>query len=454
MLAREGMMRHWGLKSWRKVALPLAVVSLVSAIGIGWGSPHASGAAGGEGDPEVSTQGVTFVLAPTGDDNFQPGNACNATSLGQTRCTAAIASIDDHQPSDISYSSSACPAQTNNQLGLQGIALQDANNLQDCTASPFLPSAGGQTMIHDFPGATCFPGPCLLFMVIHQEDGDFNAPGNCSAAFYLTGPCTIAIVNTEGHSGGDQIGFSDQKCPFLSAAPFPPFTDIHDSCTNLPFRPADMTLDLPHNATPAPSVRAVHSPEVASQALTMVISPVGQWTFDPPNACSIVGLKPLNRCTAAIVDVPEGGGDIDYSNTKCNLDLSGPQDACTAAPYTNSRGNTAIHDYPRGTLCLAPLPEAQPNMTEVGCRIYIMLTRTDGDLNPGGFCSSFTNISSPCALGVVETDNRHEGDDVSLSHDTCPSLTGIDITGDCTSPAYLPIDGIRVTLPEDPTLGN
>src|SRR5258708_6343044 len=101
------MMRNWGLKSWRRIALPLAVVSLGSAVGIGWGTSHASGGtAGGESDPEVSTQGVTFVLAPTGDDNFQPGNACAATSLGQTRCTAAIMAVD-HQPADINYSSTA-----------------------------------------------------------------------------------------------------------------------------------------------------------------------------------------------------------------------------------------------------------------------------------------------------------------------------------------------------------
>ncbi len=446
-------MRHWGLKSWRMAALPLAVVSLVTAVGIGWGSPHAAGSAGGEGDPEVSMQGVTFVLAPTGDDNFQPGNACAATSLGQTRCTAAIFAVD-HQPADIHYSSDACPAQTNNQLGLQGIALKDPSTLDPCTAAAFLPSAGGDTAIHDFPGASCFPGPCKLFRVTNHHDGDFNAPGNCSAAFYLTGPCMVAVIDTEGHGGGDQISFADSKCPFLSASPFPPFGDIKDPCTNLPFKPADMTLNLPSSATPAPPVNPVHSPEVASQTLTMVITPNGQWTFDPPNACGIVGLKPLNRCTAAILDVPEGGGDISYSNTKCNLDLSGPQDACTAAPFTNSRGNTAIHNYPAGTLCLAPLPEVQPNMNETSCRIYVMLTRTDGDLNPGGLCSSFTNLSSPCALGVVETDNRHEGDVVDLSTNTCPSLTGIDITGDCTSPAYLPIPDIKVTLPEDPTLGN
>jgi hypothetical protein len=446
------MMRNWGLKSWRRIALPLAVVSLVSAVGIGWANTHASGSAGGDGDPEVSAQGVTFVLAPTGDDNFQPGNACAATSLGQNRCTAAVFTVD-HQPADISYSSTACAAQTNDQLGLQGISLKEPSSLEACTASAFLPSAGGETAIKDFPGASCFPGPCLLFMVIHQHDGDFNAPGLCSAAFYLTGPCTVAVVSTEGHGGADTISFSDSKCPFHSGAVLPPIGDISESCTNLPFKPADMTLQLPHSATPAPPMNPVHSPEVAIQALTMVITPNGQWTFDPPNACGIVGLKPVNRCTAAILEVPEGGGDINYSNTKCNLDLSGPQDPCVAAPFTNSRGNTAIHDYPAGTLCLAPLPEQQPNMTETSCRIYVMLTREDGDLNAGGLCSGFTNISSPCALGVVDTSGRHEGDVVELSGDACPT-TGIDITGDCTSPAYLPIPGIKVTLPEDPTLGN
>jgi hypothetical protein len=446
------MMTHWGLKSWRRAALPLAVVSLVSAVGIGWGSSHASGSAGGDGDPEVSAQGVTFVLAPTGDDNFQPGNSCSATSLGQNRCTAAIFTTEK-VPHDITYSSNACPAQTNTQLGLQGIALKDPVNLDPCTAAAFLPSAGGETAVKDFPGASCFPGPCKLFMVVHQHDGDFNAPGLCAAAFYLTGPCTVAVVNTDGHRGGDDISFSDSKCPFNSGAVLPPIGDISESCTNLPFKPADMTLHLPHNATPAPPANPIHSPEVFNQALTMVITPNGQWTFDPPNACSIVGLKPVNRCTAAILNVPEGGGDITYSNTKCTLDLSGPQDACVAAPFTLSRGTTAIHNYPAGTLCLAPLPEVQPNSTEVGCRIYVMLTRQDGDLNAGGLCSSFTNLSSPCALGVVDTSGRHEGDVVNLSNDTCP-VTGIDITGDCTSPAYLPIPDIRVTLPEDPTLGN
>jgi hypothetical protein len=451
MLAREGMMRHWGLKSWRWAALPLAVVSLVSAVGIGWGTSHASGSTG-VGDPEVGAQGVTYVLAPTGDDNFQPGNACAATSLGQNRCTAAIFDTAK-QPADITYSSDVCPAQTNTQLGLQGIALKDPGNLSPCTAAAFLPSAGGELAVKDFPGASCFPGPCRLFMVIHQRDGDFNAPGLCSAAFYLTSPCTVAVVGTEGHTGGDTIGFSSSSCPENSNLSLPPIGDINGSCTNLPFKPADMVMQLPRNATPAPPSNPIHSPEVVNQALTLVITPNGQWTFDPPNACSIVGLKPVNRCTAAILDVPEGGGDISYSNTRCTLDLSGPQDACVAAPYTVSMGNTAIHNYPAGTLCLAALPEVQPNSTEVGCRIYVMLTRVDGDLNPGGLCSSFTNISSPCALGVVDTSGRHEGDVVGLSTDTCP-VNGIDINGDCTSPAYLPIPDIRVTLPVDPTLGN
>ncbi|HEY2706342.1 MAG TPA: hypothetical protein VGL20_21880 [Candidatus Dormibacteraeota bacterium] len=445
-------MTNWGFTSWRRAALPLAVVSLVSAIGFGLGGSHAAGSAAGVGDPEVSAQGVTFVLAPSGDDNFQPGNACAATSLGQNRCTAAIFATDK-QPADISYSSDPCPAQTNDQLGLQGISLKSASQLSPCTAAAYLPSSGGQLAIKDFPGASCFPGPCLLFMVIHQHDGDFNAPGLCSAAFYLTSPCTVAVVDTEGHGSTDVIDFSGSSCPENSNLSLPPIGDISGSCTNLPFKPADMTLHLPDNGTPAPPSNPVHSPEVANQALTMVITPNGQWTFDPPNACSIVGLKPVNRCTAAILDVPEGGGDISYSNTKCTLDLSGPQDACVAAPFTVSPGKTAIHNYPAGTLCLAPLPETQPNSTEVGCRIYVMLTRQDGDLNPGGLCSSFTNLSSPCALGVVDTSGRHEGDTVGLSTDMCPT-SGIDINGDCTSPAYLPIPDIQVTLPEDPTLGN
>jgi len=446
------MMMDWGVKSWRRYALPLAVVSLVSAIGIGWGQSHASGSPGGVGDPEVAAQGVTFVLAPSGDDNFQPGNACNATSLGQNRCTAAIFKVDSH-PGSIDYSSDPCRAQTNDQLGLAGIAIDSPSSLDACTAAAFLPDAGGETAVHDFPGATCFPGPCLLVMTIHQHDGDFNAPGLCSAAFYLTGPCTVAVVNTEGLSGGDTVNFSDSKCPFSSGAALPPIGDIHDSCTNLPFKPADMTLELPKNATPEPPVNPVHSPEVANQAATLVIAPKGQVTFDPPNACGIVGLKPVNRCTAAILDVTDSGGNLDYSNTKCFLDLPGDQSPCTAAPFTNSRGNTAITDYPQGTICLAPLPAAQPNDSVVDCVIYVVLTREDGDFNAGGLCTSFTNISSACALGVVDTSGRNEGDTVELSGDTCPT-DGIDIESDCTSPAYLPIPGIELTLPEDPTLGH
>ena len=405
----------------------------------------------------MTSQSAIFVLMPSDDDNFQPGNACAATSLGQNRCTAAIFSVDK-QPADISYSDTPCQAQTNDELGLAGISLDDPSNLEDCTAAAFLPSAGGQTAIKDFPGASCFPGPCLLVMNLQQHDGHFNAPGLCSAAFYLTAPCTVAVVDTEGASGGDTIDWSSSSCPESSNLSLPPIGSIQNSCTNLPFKPADLALELPDNATGEPDVNPQHSPAVEDQAETLVLAPEGQVTFDPPNACGTVGLKPVNRCTAAILDVPEDGGDISYSNTKCFLDLSGPEDACTSAPFAPSKGNTAVHDWPQGTVCLAPLPASQPNMDEVGCRIYVVLTRQDGNFNSGGLCTSFTNISSPCAIAVVDTSSESEGNQVDLSGDKCPSDgeggdPGIVITNSCTSPAFLQIPGVSVELPQDGIIG-
>ena len=85
-------MNIWGSKALRRLALPLAVVSLGAAVSVGWGSSFAStsgtGAVGSVDtsapDPEVTAQSIVFVIAPKGDDNYQPFNACGGAPTAQT----------------------------------------------------------------------------------------------------------------------------------------------------------------------------------------------------------------------------------------------------------------------------------------------------------------------------------------------------------------------------------
>lgn len=540
-------MNIWGSKTLRRLALPLAVVSLGVALTAGGGTTLASSGGGtvasdpNAPDPEITAQSISFVLAPKSDDNFQPNNTCGGApstltapgaatgtfsvtklSVSQTRCTLAIFTPNSQQGKDLKYSSTPCPVTgfpTPTSAGLQVLSLKSPDKLQACTAPAFLASvntgltkatdAAGRTAVHDWAGTSCTPGLCRLFMLLTQKDGDLNTPGLCSAAFYLTGPCTVAVITTGGvasNPGGQLLQFSDNRCPTDSNLSLPPIGDIGESCTNLPFKPADMSMTLPPAMTPNPELQTPvaalpqHSTEVADQAISYELAPVGQFSFDPPNACSIDGIKPVNRCTAEIINIPVGfaGGDVQFPDTRCTFDVStsghshgnNQGDPCFAQPFSPSKGQTAIHSLPPMT-CHAPEPAAPVNgvLPAVACRIHVVLTRIDGDFNANNPCGTLSNattsVSSPCLLLSVRTEGRHEGDDVKVGSSTpvCPSgaapvITPVtnqpgfdaDVTDTCvaggavvppsppaagTLGALLATNGpVSIHIPEDPVLGS
>lgn len=236
-------MNIWGSKTLRRLALPLAVVSLGAALTAGWGQSLASSAGGGTAsidssasDPEVAVQSIAFVLVPKGNDNFRPENVCGGApaktpvpapapgtfhsfgtgvtelqklSIGPSRCTLAIFTPNSKQGEDLRYSSTPCPV-TNSAVpgsfGLKFVGLKTTDKLNACTAPVFLASqntdltaaqdAAGKLALHDWAGSSCKPGLCRLIATLVQNDGDFNSPGLCSAAFYLTGPCTVGVIDT------------------------------------------------------------------------------------------------------------------------------------------------------------------------------------------------------------------------------------------------------------------
>ncbi len=137
-------MNIWGSTSLRRMALPLAVVSLGAALSMGWGQSYASGApttsaSTDQSDPEVAVQSVAFVLVPRDNDNFRPENVCGGGpsvdttvtppvekanafgtgigllqkfSIGPSRCTLAVFKPDIHQGKDLTYSSTPCATTT------------------------------------------------------------------------------------------------------------------------------------------------------------------------------------------------------------------------------------------------------------------------------------------------------------------------------------------------------
>ncbi len=572
-------MNIWGSKTLRRLALPLAVVSLGAALSGGWGDSLASkapvsAADANANDPEVAVQSIVFVLVPKGNDNFRPESACGGTptvnpttpptptthpygtnlgllknlSIGPSRCTLAIFTPTIHQGEDLFYSSTPCPVTTsttapsvatppNQSLKFVGLAKPD--QLKACTAPVFLSTADGPSKtaldlrnpdltaaqsaanriaLHDWAGSSCKPGLCRLFAEMVQQEGDFNAPGLCASSFYLTGPCTVAVLSTSSVNGptpatvttappvpvappsGATLNFSDNKCPVSTA--LSNRGDVHEGCTNLPFKPADMSFTLPPAAQPpfevllpctAPPVPggacgpAKHSVEIATQSLTIDIAPDNQQEFDPANACAIPGdtLASLvvTRCTAAVIKLPVGfaGGDVKIPTSRCTFDLSqtgghgnGQGSPCFAQPFSPSKGNTIIHNMPP-VVCKAPVPAIAP-LAVVPCRVYVTLTHQDGDFNAENPCGSLSSgIASACLFLSVNTDGHQQGDSITLSASTpvCPagnganSVADADVTTSCISAdsslaspftagslanlLFLgtPFSTITVTIPED-----
>lgn len=453
---------------WRRIVLPLALLSVGAAVSTGLISISASGgpaaATGGSipnsEDPEIANQAATLVLAPANDDNFTPPGACAGTTIAPSRCTAAVWVVD-RSSSTLVYSSTPCSTSPS----LQVIVLQ-GGNIPECTAKPFIgaapaskpaapgaapaPAPAGQTAITGFPGAQCIPGNCRLFLVLAEADGDFNAPGYCGGTADIVGPCMVSAFDTVGATGNTSIHQSSTACP--------PTGDLTVACTANPaFFPADMVLTLPATGTPAPATPPVHGPEVVDEAATLVLWPAGDNSFDPPNLCGSFGLNATGRCTAAIMDVTGSTTSAAYAGSNCPVDIPAQVSPCTSAAFAASPGKVAITGYP-GSVCFGPAPAPVPPSTTAGpapqvpCHIAVVLTPNEGDFNAPGKCSGTTIINAACTIAVVDTSTLGQsgGETVQLSTTSvclAPPANPEDIGATCTSPGFA-TQHIGFTLPE------
>jgi hypothetical protein len=452
---------------WRRVVLPLAMLSVGAAVATGLVSISASGGKGAPAvttattpnsdDPEIDNQAATLVLAPANDDNFTPPGACGGTTIAPSRCTAAVWVVDGSS-NNLAYSSTPCSTSPS----LQAIVLT-GGNIPECTATPFIsappaaaagaapaPAPAGQTAITGFPGARCIPGACRLFLVLAEADGDFNAPGLCGGTADIIGPCMVASFDTVGATGNTSIHQPSTPCP--------PTGDATVACTANPaFFPADMVLTLPAKGTPAPAKPPVHGIEVADEAATIVLWPTGDTSFDPPNTCGSFGLKATGRCTAAIMDVTASSMSASYASASCPIDIPAQVTPCTSPAFPASDGRVAITGYP-GSVCFGPAPAPVPPATTAGtppvvnCHIAIVLTPNDGDFNAPGKCSGTTIISAACTIAVVDTSavGQSGGETAPLTTTSvclAPPADPSDITASCTSPGFA-TQMLVFTLPE------
>jgi hypothetical protein len=464
---------------WRRVAVPVAMLSVATAVSTGLASTSASGSGPGGSrpvlvdtnapDPEVENQAATLVLAPANDDNFTPPGACGGTSVAPSRCTAAVWVVN-RSSHTLSYSTTACSTSPS----LQALVLT-GNNIPECSATPFVPAApapaaaptpgapvpvpvpvpvpapvaaASQAAITGFPGARCIPSDCRLFLVLAQADGDFNAPGLCGGTADIVAPCMVASFDTVGAVGGATISQPNTACPASG--------DATVACTANPaFFPASMRLTLPAKATAAPATPPVHGPEVLAQAATLVVAPVGDNGFDPPNTCGTWGVNPVGRCTAAVFSLTATDTSAAYASASCPIDIAADVSPCTSAAFQPSVGGSALSSLP-GSLCYGATPAATaavPNPTApvVNCHVFVVLTPKDGDLNAPGICLGYFLISSACTMAVVDTSTGDQagGAVVKLtSTSLCVEPPGDpDISLACTAASFAP-KGITVTLPK------
>ena len=464
---------------WRRVAMPVAMLSVAAAVSAGLASTFAAG--GGHGattpvvnadDPEINNQAATLVLAPASDDNFTPPGACGGTTIAPSRCTAAVWVVNQSS-NTLSYSTTPCSTSPS----LQVIVLT-GNNIPECTATPFIsapaaaapapapapakpaPAPGkpapapaapsGPVAITNFPGAQCIPGDCRLFLVLAEADGDFNAPGLCGGTADIVGPCMAASFDTVGATGGTTISQPNTDCPASG--------DAEVACTANPaFFPADMQLTLPPKGTPAPATPPVHGIEVASQAATVVLWPTGDNSFDPPNLCGSWGINPTGRCTAAIMDVTATDTSATYASAGCPIDIPADVAPCTSAAFQPSVGKVAFSNYP-GSVCFGAAPAPVPPATTPGappivkCHLAVVLTPNDGDFNAPGKCNGSTIISAACTVAVFNTSAvpaQGGGTVVFSTTSIClaPPADPSDITTTCTSPGFGTL-AVNFTLPE------
>ena len=450
------------LTRWRRVAVPLAMLSVAAAVSAGLASTHAAG--GGQGmtpfvnadDPEINNQAATLVLAPANDDNFTPPGVCGGATIAPSRCTAAIWIVNGSSHT-LNYSGTACPTTPS----LQVMVLTGQNN-PECTAAVFVspapagsaapapapaPKPGtspapapaappGPVAITGFPGAQCIPADCRLYLVIAEADGDFNAPGLCGGTADIIGPCMAASFDTVGATGGTTIAQPNTACPASG--------DAETACTANPsFFPANMKLTLPPNGKPAPATPPVHGPEVTIQAATIVIAPLNDLSFDPPNTCGSWGVNPTGRCTAAVMQTTSNDTSATYGSASCPIDLPGDVAPCISNAFQPSAGKVALTNLPTSQ-CYGQAPAAAPGappppIPTVNCHIYVVLTPKDGDFNAPGICLGYFLISSPCTIAAVDTSTGDQagGSSATLSTTACTEPPGDpDIAAACTAASF------------------
>jgi hypothetical protein len=450
---------------WRRVVLPTAMLSVAAAVSAGLASTFGSGGASSPpgvvnaDDPEINFQAATLVLAPANDDNFTPPGVCGGTNIAPSRCTAAIWVVNGSSHT-LNYSGTACPTSPS----LQVQVLSGQSN-PECTAAIFVsspppsssapapapsakPAPGkpgaspapapaappGPVAITGFPGARCIPSDCRLYLVLAEADGDFNAPGLCGGTADIIAPCMAASFDTVGATGGTTIAQPSAACPASG--------DAETACSANPsFTPYSMKLTLPPKGTPAPATPPVHGPEMEIQGATLVIAPLNDLSFDPPNTCGSWGVNPTCRCTAAVFQTTTNDTSTTYSSTDCPIDLPGDVAPCTSAAFmAGSQGKTALTNLP-SSVCYGPIPQGGSTAPVIPCHVYVVLTPKDGDFNAPGVCLGYFLVSSPCTFAAVDTStgDQQGGGTVTLTTTACVEPPGDpDIAAACTANSFAP----------------
>jgi hypothetical protein len=204
-----------------------------------------------------------------------------------------------------------------------------------------------------------------------------------------------------------------------------------------------MKLTLPPKGTAAPATPPVHGPEVLAQAATIVIAPVGDNAFDPPNTCGTWGVNPVGRCTAAVMTTTATDMGTTYASTDCLIDIPADIAPCTSAAFGPSNGKTALANLPNSE-CFGAAPPATPGAAPppipvVSCHIFVVLTPKDGDFNAPGVCLGYFLISAPCTMAVVDTSTGDQagGTTAPLTTTACVEPPGDpDINVACTAASF------------------
>jgi hypothetical protein len=423
----------------RRIAAPLAAAAITVGLAVGWSSSHAQPLPSEAGPgPLVHQQSLILQVQPDGLGALFP--PCSSTSLGQSACLVAVFTTGDHTFQTLDYSTKACAGDPS----LLGF-LNDP-----CTAAPFLTSSEKRA-VENFPGTSCpikitgenapsshiGGADCRVDMYLSPQAGGFNAAPLCLASYFLTGPCTAAVVSTTDRSlgGGDDVNITNDLCPIVG--------DIQSSCTAQAFQFLNSDLVIPAHATqpvvatPTPTPTPVQQPINDNNAAFLILTPDPQFTYFQPTTCASVGQSDI-RCVAALLHVTANPGSLDYPSRECKLSISSGNKPCTAPPYDDeSSHDVAVHNYP-GSVCV----DAAMNTTP--CEMFVIESPYNGEFVAPGLCSAVSYISSPCTIADFDTSGASGGDTLALSSRLCP--VNLHFTDSCVAPAFLGVP-LKLTLP-------